>query len=201
MARRTKRAGFSLLELLIVASLMAIIAAAVIPSANPGIHEQLDSVAQLLAGDIAYARSLAVTNNSKYKITFDVSQNRYLLEHSGNNTALDNLPASPFRKSTDPADQQIVRLAELPRVAAPVRILAVCALGTPIQTIADLEFGPLGETTRADESVIWLAAGSDSATRYISIRVSPVSGLCWIEDFRDTAPPLGAMSSVMSSSS
>jgi type II secretory pathway pseudopilin PulG len=189
MSRRDRQsAGISLVELLIVISLISILAGVVVPSTNPSIYGQLQSVAQTLSGDIGYARNLAVSNGSKYRITFDLVGNKYVLEHTGTSAPLDTLPYSPFRGASDPADQQIVRLAELPRVGATPRLQAAYALAGSPTTVTDLEFGPLGETTRSEETIIWLAAGTGSAARYLSIRVSPITGLCWIENFQADAP-------------
>src|SRR5688500_11025606 len=93
------RDGFSLVELLIVISLVGILTALVIPNAGTSLHEQLQSAADIIAADIAYARSLAVAGSSNYRLAFDTDANQYVLEHSGSNAALDALPPSPFHRS------------------------------------------------------------------------------------------------------
>ena len=71
------------------------------------------------AGDIQYARSLAVVNGSNYRLTFDTVLNQYVLTYSGTNPALATLPPSPFHTSSDTPTQQVVRLADLPHVGPP----------------------------------------------------------------------------------
>ena len=189
MARhRRPITGFSLIELLIVIALMGILAGVVLPSSNPTIHDQLHSAAQILATDLAYARSLAVTHGSSYRITFDASQNRYVLRHSGTGAALDRLPASPFRDPSDPPDEHIVDLDDLPHLGAPVQLAAVAATtGTPQQT-GEVEYGPLGETTESAYTLVWLSAGAGEAKRYIVVYVNPVTGLATIGPFSGNGP-------------
>ncbi len=183
-------AGFTLVEMLIVLSLVGILAGMVIPRANTNFPEQLDGIASILAGDVAYARGLAVANSSNYRLTFDVAANQYVLTHTGTNTALNNLPPSPFRRRSDLATQQTVRLADLPSIGPGVRLYAVYAVNNPVPTVTTLEFGPLGETTRTEDTVVWLAAGVGAATRYLCVRVNSVTGLTWIENFRASVPPV-----------
>ena len=73
MLHRRPTAGLTLIELLIVVAVMGILAGLVLPSSNPSLHDQLRSAAQILAGDLAYGRSLAVTHNSRYQFTFDLT--------------------------------------------------------------------------------------------------------------------------------
>jgi len=189
MVRRCRRsAGFTLIELLIVVAVMGLLAGLIVPRSDPSLHDQLQGAAQIVAGDLAYGRSLAVTNNSEYRFTFDTAGNRYILEHSGTDATLDTLPDSPFRSPDDPPDQQIVVLEDLPHVGPTVRIAAVVAEGSASATVADVEFGPLGETSRADETVVWLAAGAASATRYVPVRINPVTGLATVGAFSAVGP-------------
>ena len=189
VGRCRQSAGFTLIELLIVVAVMGILAGLVVPRSDPSLHEQLRSAAQIMAGDLAYGRSLAVTHNSEYRFTFDTEGNRYLLEHSGTRVALDTLPDSPFRSPDDPPDQQIVTLEELPHVGPTVRIVNVAAQGSASVTVQDVEFGPLGGTLRSEETVIWLAAGQGAGTRYLPLHVNPVTGLTTVGNFSAVGPP------------
>ena len=191
MLRHPRQSGFTLIELLIVVSLLALVAGMIIPNASPSFRDQLKGAAETLAGDVAYARSLAVSNDSNYRISFDITRNQYVLTHVGTNPAHNTLPRSPYALPSDPTDKHIVRLANLPHLGGTARLHAVRALGSTPQTVNDLEFGPLGETTRPEETQIWLATGTGSATRYISVRINPVTGLTWIENFQATDPTGG----------
>jgi prepilin-type N-terminal cleavage/methylation domain-containing protein len=188
MLRYPRQSGFTLIELLIVVALLSLVVGMLIPNANPSLRDQLEGAAEILSGDIAFARSLAVANDSSYRITFDFTQNQYVLTHTGTNPALNNLPHSPYALPSDPADQHIVRLASLPHLGGTARLHAVRALSTSPQSVSDLEFGSLGETTRPEETQIWIAVGTGTATRYLSVRVNPVTGLTWIENFQATEP-------------
>ena len=180
--------AFTLLELLIVISLMSILASLIIPRLEPTIDAQLQGAAQVVAADLAYARSLAVTNNSSYQLSFDAESNRYVLAHSGANTLLDDLPRSPFRRADDPADKQTTDLDELPRMGLTVRLLVVHKANDSLEVVGDLQFGPLGGTSRPEETVVWLTSGAGRSQRYLSLRVDPVTGLVSIGQLTATAP-------------
>lgn len=187
--RRLKSAGFSLIELLIVIAVMGILAGLVLPNSSANFHDQLRAAAQILRTDLAYGRTLAVANNSSYQISFDTEQNRYILEHSGVNPALDTLPHSPFRTPDDPPDQQIVDFRQLPHVGPTVRIVVAASMGANLaQKVDHVEFGPLGETTRSEPTVIWLAVGQGSDARYITLKVDPVTGLVQIGEYTSSGP-------------
>ena len=106
---RRPSAGLSVLELLIVVAVMGILAGLVLPKSDPSLHEQLRATAQIIAADLAYGRSLAVTNNSWYRFAFDTDNNQYVLDHSGSDPSLDALPDSPFRSADDPPERRSVR--------------------------------------------------------------------------------------------
>lgn len=188
--KRTRRTpGVTLIELLIVISLMSIFAAALLPTTTPAIHDELDSAARRIASDIDYCRSLAVTNNSEYRIGFQVQQNRYVMQHVGDSNDLDDLPVTPYRNANDPDDQQIVDLDQLPLHAMRVELVAVLAGKT---TTDRVEFGPLGETRETEDTIIWLGCGAGADRLYQAIRINSVTGLTWIEQAQRTTPVVSA---------
>jgi prepilin-type N-terminal cleavage/methylation domain-containing protein len=186
--RPSDRRAFSLLELLMVIVLVSILAEMAITNATATTYDQLHSVANIVTGELAYARGLAVGNNSTYCFTLDTINNRLVMTNTGSDPTLYALPNSPFRSPTDPANQYIVALATLPSLGIPVTLLGAQAVGTAAQTISSVEFGPYGSTTQANQSVLWLTAGVGTGRRYISVTVNPVTGLASIGAYTNVAP-------------
>ncbi len=182
------RRGFTLLEMLIVIVLMSIMARLLISSTAPTVYSQLSSTAGVIAGELAYARSLALGNNSTYQFNVDTTNNRLVLSHTGADTSLNTLPKSPYRSPTDPTNQYIVALANLPRLGPVVTLLGAQAMGSSTTNISSIEFGPYGQTTQANQSVIWLTAGQGARQGYISVQVNPVTGMATVGTYQMTRP-------------
>src|SRR5947207_13957120 len=117
-------AGLTLIELLLTIAVLGILAAILIPQLTGDLPERLSAGAQVVSADLDYARSLAVANNSSYRVTFEPDNNRYYLRHSGTSPQFNTLPQSPFRQTDDPADQQTTNLSVLPIPAPGVRLIA-----------------------------------------------------------------------------
>ena len=190
--RPATREGYTLVELLIVVALMGILAGILLPSFNPSIHDQLRSAAQIVASEFAYARDLAVTNNTSYELTFDVAAEQFVLRHSGGNPLLDTLPSSPFHCADDPPDAHTTCLKSLPHVGPNIDIVKLYTSAATPTNVATLEFGPLGETTRSEETVVWLACGGGESRLYVALQVDPVTGLAAIGTIQAAQPPISA---------
>lgn len=188
-ARAMRRArGYTLIELLIVISLMGIMAAVLLPRFEPAIHDQLQGVAQIIAGDLAYARNLAVSNDTRYTLSFSRAKNAYTLRHTGDNSLLDVLPRTPYRTSGDTPDEQLTLLDDLPRLGPAVEIHGVATNGGSAAASGDIEFDALGGLTSNQPITIWLACGTDEARRYLPLTIAPVTGLVEIGELRGAAP-------------
>jgi Tfp pilus assembly protein FimT len=161
-------------------AVLGILAAILIPQLGGDLPERLNSGAQVVSADLDYARSLAVANNTNYRITFDTAGNRYVLSHSGANPQFNTLPSSPFRQNDDPVDQQTTKLGMLPIPEPGVKLVTVVTLSGSPQTTTSIEFTPLGGTTSSNPTAVWLASGNGTLRRYISIGVDPITGLVTI---------------------
>ncbi len=181
------RSALTLIELLIVLALLGILAALAIPSVQPATSEHLVSAAEVFAADLNSARSLAVMGNSKYRVTFNVINQQYELQHVGANPALHVLPTDGFGSASDPPTQRIGRLDRLPMLGPPVQL--VKAKNGSGAAVASVEFGALGATTSASETTVWLSAGQAASQRWISLRIDPVTGLTRVGSLQSIAPP------------
>lgn len=173
--RQAARSAFTLVEILITVAVMAILAGMLIPYAGSTAPDQLRAGIQIAAADVDYARHLAINNNSKYRLTFQPSANKYYLEHSGTLAVLNTLPRSPYKLATDSASQQTTDLAKLPLGGTKLELVVV-KLDTGA-IVTTLEFGPLGSTTASSGTNIWFACGQGPSRRYMPLRVDPVTGL------------------------
>lgn len=180
--------GYTLIEILITVAVLGILAAVIIPQLGAAATDQVSGAAQIIISDLDYARSLAITNNSKYRIEFQIDQNRYVLTHAGDNAALNALPAHPFRKpSADPHSLEVA-LRDFPSVGATVKIASIVTEATSPKSVDTIEFNTLGQTTRTQPTIIWLSSSAGAEEVFLPIRVNPVTGLTTIGEFTTTAP-------------
>lgn len=183
-----RRGAFTLMEMIAVVAIIAVLLLYALPSMTPSGTQQLMAAADVVAGDLAQARSLAVTYGSKYRVTYNIAGNYYTLEHTGTNTTLDTLPNWAFRSPGDPSDQHIVRLDDLPGIgASPAKLVKVTVGGVDAAS-AEVEFDALGATTAAAETVVWLKDGDAATAHYIPVRINAVTGLVDVDDITGTAP-------------
>lgn len=180
--------GLTLIEMIMTIVILAVLAALLLPQLGAEIPDQLQAGAEIVASDIEYVRSLAVVNNSRYRITFDPDASSYYFEHTGTNTLLEVLPASPFRNPDDPPDRQTTDLAALPIAQPAVRLVVVVADGATPSEVTDLEFNQLGATARTATTVLWMACGGADQERFIPISVNPVTGLVELGEIRTELP-------------
>ncbi len=185
---RHRERGYTLIEMLIVISIMGIFAAILLPRFEPSVRDQLRGAAEIVSGDVAYARNLAVTNDSQYKLQFKKSNSSYSLTHSGTNNLLDVLPPTPYRNGSGSLTEQVTFLEDFPHLGAAVEIHGVTNGGGSVGATGSLEFTSLGGIAGGQSFTIWLACGSGDTRRYQALIVAPVTGLVALGEFRASAP-------------
>lgn len=176
MFHRRRPAAFTLLELLLVLAVLGVLIGVAMPRGEPSLYEQLRASARIVAAELAYARSLAVDNDSTYRVTFDVAANRLVLEHSGGNSTLNKLPRTAFHLPSDPPNQHIVALADLPNLGIPIQLVGAASGTSSFQAATNVEFRSLGETTCASPTTLWLSIGKDEARQFITVSIDPITG-------------------------
>lgn len=189
-ARQRGRRAFTLVELLIVIAILGVLLALAAPYLSSDVPHQLQMAADSVANDFVYARGLAVANNSSYRLTFNVAASSYVLQHTGANTALNKLPPSPFHTFNAGQTQQTTQLSRLPMLAGSVTIAAVKKNPASPSDVTDLEFGPLGGTTRPEVTLVWLVSNCTGTKMYIPITVNSTTGIVDVGNVQ-TATPSG----------
>jgi len=77
--------GFTLIEILIVVAILTIAAVMAVPMMTSADSVQLSSAANMVAADLEYAKSFAITNGQSCKVVFDTFAETYRIEDSTGN--------------------------------------------------------------------------------------------------------------------
>jgi len=88
--------GFTIIEILIVVVILAIAAMTAIPMISSAGSIQVRSVANMIAADLEYAKSLAITKGQRFSVVFDTSVDSYRIEDQDGTTIL-----HPVKKGFD----------------------------------------------------------------------------------------------------
>ena len=85
---RRARGGFTIIEILIVVVILGIAALTAIPMISSAGSIQVRSVANMIAADLEYAKSLAITKGQRYSVVFNTSSDSYRIEDESDKTIL-----------------------------------------------------------------------------------------------------------------
>ncbi|MFC1738952.1 GspH/FimT family protein, partial [Planctomycetota bacterium] len=80
-ARKDSLSGFTLIEVLVVVVILAIAAMMAIPMMSSAGSMQVRSAASMIAADLEYAKSMAISRGQKFSVVFDSVQESYHIEN------------------------------------------------------------------------------------------------------------------------
>ena len=151
--------GFTLLELVVVLSIVGIAVSFVLPSLERGFRQwRLQGAARDLATTLKFTRNQSVAQRASFQVVFDRSRNVYWLDRTD----------APALAEPEQAEEKQVRLYALP---GGVKFLAV----TVGSTRADGErvgilFSPRGNSTGGEVEI------GDERGRTYRVNVDPMTG-------------------------
>ncbi len=165
-ARGTRR-GFTLIELMIVMVILAIAAAMVVPMASYAGTMQVRAAGNMVAADLEYAKSMAISRGQKYSVVFDTTNETYRVTDQNGNTISD-----PVKQGSNTYTVNFRNDSRLNQVNIVTASFDGCddgelrLPGEPVQTAV------AARPTLLNSGVITLQAGGVTKT----VTVQPVTG-------------------------
>ena len=77
--------GFTLIELLIVVVILGIAAAAAVPMMSSAASMQIRAAGSMVAADLEYAKSMAISRGQRYSVVFNTAAETYEIRDPNNN--------------------------------------------------------------------------------------------------------------------
>lgn len=178
------RRGYTLVEMLIVVTIVGLIASVIVPTMNSASGAvSLEAMARTLAADIRIARHSAVQYNSYYSVTLNLTDNSYTAApaYSGGVPGVVNVLSHGTSGTTIDLDQ-----FGAGRIKQSHVVIGGAALKVSKSSVTDIVFGPTGGTgpTRTQDTVIWLQENTTRDRRSILITVSWITGTVTVGDIQ-----------------
>jgi prepilin-type N-terminal cleavage/methylation domain-containing protein len=165
---RTAGGGFTIIELLIVVVIIAIAALVAIPMMTSADSFQIRSAANMIAADLEYAKTIAISRGQRFSVVFDKTTESYRIEDESGAVI-----AHPVKKGFD----YIIDFQN------DSRLNKVDIEDVNFDTTSEVTFDYLGSPYDGDDNplnsgVISLRAGQMTVT----VNIEPVTGFISIVD-------------------
>jgi prepilin-type N-terminal cleavage/methylation domain-containing protein len=162
MKRNNTKTGFTLIELLVVVVILVIAGAMAVPMFSGSAQMQVQSAANMIAADLEYAKSMAISRQQNYGVIFDAGNNSYKVVDANDNTI-----EHPVKKGFD---YEIV-------FGGDSRLSKVDLDTANFDGTSTIKFNYLGSPLRSDgtdlnSGTVTLQGGGNTMT----ITVAPVTG-------------------------
>jgi len=153
--------GFTLVEIIIVVVILSIAAVMMVPMMSSAGSMQIRSAANMIAADLEYAKSMAITKGQNFSVVFDTTANGYSIKD------LNGTIKHPVKKGFD----YVVNF-HTDRQLGKVKI-AVVNFGSTSQVV----FGTLGNPDNGGSVIITSQPDGTTAT----IKVEAITGFISIQ--------------------
>ena len=147
--------GFTVVEIVIVLMIISIAALAAVPMMSSASSVQIRSASSMIAADLEYAKSMAISRGQHYSVVFDQNADSYWIEDQGG-TVIEH----PVKKGFD----------YLVDFQSDTRLSRVDITGANFGGNPDVEFDSLGSPDSG--GAVLLQAGGTTVT----ITVEPITG-------------------------
>lgn len=122
--------GFTLVEIIIVVVILSIAAMTAIPLMSSASSVQIRSAANLIAADLEYAKSMAISRGQNYYVRFNESANSYQIEDQDNNV-IQHPVKKGFNYVMNFTNDKRVGKVDITNVSFPSDIVRFDCLGSP----------------------------------------------------------------------
>ncbi len=160
--------GFTLLEVMVVVVILAIAAGMAVPMLSAGGATRLQAAAEMVAADLDYVKSMAISRGVQYRMTFDVAGNAYQVEDPNGVIGHPINKGQPFVFDFDDGRLSGVQITSADFDGAGQNEVAFDSIGSPYNAAG----APL------DSGVLTLRMGDWTRT----VRVEPVTGVISVGD-------------------
>jgi len=158
---RNTSSGFTMVEIIIVVVIISIAAMMVIPMMSSAAGMQIRSAANMIAADVEYAKSMAISRGQNFSVVFDKAADSYRIENQDG-----AIISHPVKKGFD----YVIDFRK------DSRLNKVDITDVDFNSTNEIKFDCLGSPDNGGN--ITLQAGGMS----IKVTVEPVTGFISIED-------------------
>lgn len=155
------RSGLTIIEILIVAVILSIVALTAVPMLSSAGSLQIRAASNMIAADLEYAKSMAISRGQNYSVVFDQAGESYQIEDQNGNVI-----AHPVKKG----------FSYIVDFQSDSRLSRVDITGVNFGATASVTFDSLGSPDNGG-TVSLQAGGGTTAT----ITVEPITGYISIQ--------------------